>query len=81
VRVCVASVIPVLGRGNILTAVYAVAEKAADVVKVNLEGGQEMICTRSIATEVSSDFCRQRSNSRQPCSVLDSLEYPYVQPI
>lgn len=37
VRVCDASVIPVMPRGNILTTVYAVAERAADIVKGIIE--------------------------------------------
>jgi choline dehydrogenase-like flavoprotein len=37
VRVCDASVIPVMPRGNILTTVYAVAERAADIVKGTIE--------------------------------------------
>lgn len=32
VRVCDASVLPIIPRGNILTAVYAFAEKAAEMV-------------------------------------------------
>jgi choline dehydrogenase-like flavoprotein len=33
VRICDASVIPILPRGNILSTVYAVAEKGADIVR------------------------------------------------
>lgn len=33
VRVCDASVIPILPRGNILSTVYAVAEKGGDILK------------------------------------------------
>jgi choline dehydrogenase-like flavoprotein len=40
VKVCAAHYSGV-GEGNILTAVYAVAEKAADVVKVSLERGRK----------------------------------------
>lgn len=36
-RVCDASVIPILPRGNILTTVYALAEKGADILKVALQ--------------------------------------------
>lgn len=36
VRVFDASIIPVMPRGNILTTVYAVAEKAADIVKESM---------------------------------------------
>jgi choline dehydrogenase-like flavoprotein len=32
VRVCDASVLPIIPRGNILTAVYAWAEKAAEMI-------------------------------------------------
>jgi choline dehydrogenase-like flavoprotein len=32
VRVCDASVIPLIPRGNILTAVYAFAEKAVEII-------------------------------------------------
>jgi choline dehydrogenase-like flavoprotein len=37
VRVCDASVIPILPRGNILSTVYALAEKGADILKAVLE--------------------------------------------
>jgi choline dehydrogenase-like flavoprotein len=33
VRICDASVIPILPRGNILSTVYAVAGKGADIVR------------------------------------------------
>jgi choline dehydrogenase-like flavoprotein len=43
VRVCDASVLPIIPRGNILTAVYAFAEKAAEIIcseaKPNLSSG------------------------------------------
>jgi len=37
VRVCNASIIPLLPRGNILSTVYALAEKGADILKGVLE--------------------------------------------
>ena len=37
VRVCDASVLPVIPRGNILTAVYAYAEKAAEIICKEVE--------------------------------------------
>lgn len=37
VRVCDASIMPVMPRGNILTMVYAVAEKAADTVRESMK--------------------------------------------
>ena len=36
VRVVDASIIPIIPRGNIITTVYAVAEKAADIVSRSL---------------------------------------------
>ena len=38
-RVCDASVLPIIPRGNILSTVYAVAEKAADIIKEDLKKG------------------------------------------
>ena len=35
-RVCDASVMPIIARGNILSSVYAVAEKGADIIKEDL---------------------------------------------
>lgn len=40
-RVCDASVFPIIARGNILTSVYAVAEKGADIIKEDL--GQDRL--------------------------------------
>ena len=37
VRICDASIMPVIPRGNILTTVYAIAEKAADIVKESMK--------------------------------------------
>ena len=37
VRICDASVIPILSKGNILSTVYAPAEKEADILKEALE--------------------------------------------
>lgn len=37
VRVCDASVIPIEPRGNILSTVYAIAEKGADILKRDLK--------------------------------------------
>jgi choline dehydrogenase-like flavoprotein len=37
VRVCDASIIPILPRGNILSTVYALAEKGADIMKAALQ--------------------------------------------
>jgi choline dehydrogenase-like flavoprotein len=39
VRVCDASVLPIIPRGNILTAVYAFAEKAAEIICKDVEAG------------------------------------------
>jgi choline dehydrogenase-like flavoprotein len=36
VRVVDASVVPIIPRGNIITSVYALAEKAADMIKEDL---------------------------------------------
>ena len=36
-RVCDASIMPIIPRGNILTTVYAAAEKGADIIKEDLE--------------------------------------------
>jgi len=41
VRVCDASVLPVIPRGNILTAVYAYAEKAAEVIVRDVKAQEE----------------------------------------
>jgi choline dehydrogenase-like flavoprotein len=37
VRVCDASVLPIIPRGNILTAVYAFAEKAVEILVREVE--------------------------------------------
>ena len=37
-RVCDASIMPIIPRGNILSTVYAVAEKGADIIKEDLRG-------------------------------------------
>lgn len=37
-RVCDASIIPLIPRGNIMSTVYAVAEKAADIIKADAKG-------------------------------------------
>jgi choline dehydrogenase-like flavoprotein len=39
VRVCDASVLPIIPRGNILTAVYAFAEKVAEIICKEVESG------------------------------------------
>ena len=38
-RICDASVLPIIPRGNILTAVYAFAEKAAEIIVRETKSG------------------------------------------
>lgn len=44
VRICDASVLPIIPRGNILTAVYAFAEKAAEMICRQAESRDQGIC-------------------------------------
>jgi choline dehydrogenase-like flavoprotein len=46
VRVCDASVIPILPRGNILSTVYALAEKGADILREALEWKPKLLDQR-----------------------------------